>query len=263
MSRLTCLSGRKVLAPYLCLGDPSLDASIELGLGLAAAGADALELGIPFSDPLADGPVIQAAGQRALRAGFRVEQAFAAAARVRAARPDLPLLLMVYFNNVFALGVGRFVRQAAAAGVDGLIVPDLPLEETADAHAACREHGLDLIPFVAPTSTEERIAAVARHAGGFIYCVSLTGVTGARRGLSDGVSGLIARVRPVTTLPLLIGFGISGAVEAAAAARLADGAIVGSALVQAHHEQGAAAACALAAAMARAVHALDRPPSPA
>jgi tryptophan synthase alpha chain len=254
MSRLASLRGRKVLVPYLCVGDPNLEASVELALGLADAGADAVELGLPFSDPLADGPVIQAAGQRALAAGFRVADGFRAAARVREARPGLPLLFMTYYNVLFVAGVEAFVGRSAEAGVDGLIVADLPVEEAGPVESACRARGLDLVLFVAPTSTAERLAAVARHAGGFVYCVSLTGVTGAREGLSGRVPDLVARVRPLTDLPLLVGFGIGSPEAAAEAARLADGAIVGSALVRAHHEGGLPAAVALCRAMARAVH---------
>ncbi len=252
LSRLGRVAGKAFVA-YLCLGDPSLAASVELALAYAAAGADVIELGVPFSDPLADGPVIQAAGQRALAAGFRLDDAFEAAAAVRA-QSRVPLCLMVYYNNVLARGIERFVAAAAAAGVDGLIVPDLPLEEAAGIAAACRAAGLDLILFVAPTSTEERIRAVATHAGGFIYCVALTGVTGARNGLSRSLPGLLSRVRPHTLLPLYVGFGIANPETAAEAGRLADGAIVGSALVRVHHERGLGAAAALARAMAAAVH---------
>jgi tryptophan synthase alpha chain len=235
--------GGKAFAPYLMLGDPDLDASVALARALAASGADALELGVPFSDPLADGPVIQAAGHRALSAGFRVAQAFAAVARLRA-ETDVPLLLMVYDNAVIQRP--RFVEEAAEAGAAGLLVPDQPREESADLAARCRRAGMDLIPFVAPTSTDERIAAAAAEGGGFVYGISLTGVTGARAALSGRVPDLVRRVRDLTDLPLLIGFGISGPEQAAAAAQVADGVVVGSAIVAAHHERGLAGALDLA-----------------
>jgi tryptophan synthase alpha chain len=238
--------GGKAFVPYVMLGDPDLDASLALARDLAAAGADAVELGVPFSDPLADGPVIQAAGHRALARGFRVADAFTALARLRG-QTDVPLLLMVYHNTVLQR-VG-FVAEAAAAGAAGLLVPDQPREESAEMAARCRAAGMDLIPFVAPTSTDERIVAAAAEGGGFVYGISLTGVTGAREALSGRVPDLARRVRAVTDLPLLIGFGIAGPEQAAAAAREADGVIVGSAIVGTHHQRGPAAALELARAI--------------
>ncbi len=242
--------GGKAFAPYLMLGDPDLDASVALARDLAASGADAIEIGVPFSDPLADGPVIQAAGHRALSGGFRVEQAFAALGRLRA-ETEVPLLLMVYHTTV--LQRPRFVEEAAAAGAAGLLVPDQPREESADLAARCRQAGMDLIPFVAPTSTDARIAAAAAEGGGFIYGISLTGVTGARAALSSRVPDLVRRVRARCDLPLLVGFGISGPEQAVAAAAQCDGVIVGSAIVAAHHEGGRERALASAASIRAAL----------
>jgi tryptophan synthase alpha chain len=251
VSRLASVFGsrRKALMPYLMLGDGD---AVALAAALAAAGADVLELGVPFSDPLADGPVIQAAGQRALRAGFRVADAFRLATEIRA-RTDAALALMTYVNPVLQAGPETFVARAAEAGVDALVVPDLPAEEADGLAGACGAAGLDLVRFVAPTSPDDRIRAIVEGASGFVYCVSVTGVTGARESLSERAAGLLARVRRFTRLPLCLGFGISGPETAAEAARLADGVIVGSAVVRAHAEGGPAAAANLVAAMRQAV----------
>jgi tryptophan synthase alpha chain len=251
VSRLqAAFASRKALMPYLVVGDPDFDASVELASALIEAGADALELGVPFSDPLADGPVIQAAGQRSLAAGFRVADAFRAARLIRRRHPATALALMTYANPVVNRGADAFAAEAAASGADALIVPDLPLEEAGPFEEVCRRYGLDLILFVAPTSTDQRIGAVAAHAGGFVYCVSVAGVTGARQRLEDHLPHLVARIRRAAPhLPVAIGFGISTPDAAAAAARLADGVIVGSAVVAAHAEGGAAHAAALVRGM--------------
>lgn len=229
--------GRKALVPYVMLGDPDLATSLDVAAAMAAGGADAIELGLPFSDPLADGPVIQAAGQRALRGGFRIPQALEALQALRR-RVSCPLAVMTYVNPVLQRGAGRFVAEAAGAGADGLIVPDLPLEESAALGTACRAAGMDLVLMVAPTSTSGRIAAVARAASGFIYCVSVAGVTGSRADTLARVPATIARVREHTALPLLVGFGIDGPEKAAAAAEVADGVIVASWIVRAVAELG-------------------------
>lgn len=229
--------GSKALVPYVMLGDPDLASSLAVAAAMAAAGADAIELGLPFSDPLADGPVIQAAGQRALRGGFRIPQALEALAALRRG-VSCPLAVMTYVNPVLQRGSGRFVAEAARAGADGLIVPDLPLEESGPLGAACRAAGMDLVLMVAPTSTSARIAAVARAASGFIYCVSVAGVTGSRADTLARVPATIARVREHTALPLLVGFGIDGPEKAAVAAAVADGVIVASWIVRAVAELG-------------------------
>jgi tryptophan synthase alpha chain len=229
--------GRKALVTYTMLGDPELDTSLAVAKAMAAAGADALELGVPFSDPLADGPVIQAAGQRALRGGFRLDRAWEVLAELRRSTA-CPLALMTYVNPVLQRGYATFAAEAARAGADALVVPDLPLEESRSLGEACREHGLDLVLFVAPTSTERRVAAVAGAASGFIYCISVAGVTGPRADSLARVPATVARVRRYTDLPVLVGFGIDSPAKAAAAAQVADGVIVASWIVQALAELG-------------------------
>lgn len=224
--------GEKGLIPFFAGGDPDMAVSQRLCLAAARSGADVIEVGLPFSDPLADGPVIQQANQRALRAG-------ASAARVLelidALRRQVaqPLVLLSYYNPLFQYGVERFLADAAAAGLDGLIVADLPFEESAEVRALAAARGIDPICLLAPTSTEERIATQVRDARGFIYCVSLTGVTGARDRLSARAAELVARVRGQTGLPIALGFGISSPAQVEAACRHADAAVVGSAIVQA------------------------------
>jgi len=218
--------------PYSVLGYPSPAASIEVVQTLVAAGADLLELGVPFSDPLADGPTIQAATQHALEQGVTPAECIAMAADLRARGVQTPALLMGYINPILAYGVERFVADSAAAGVDGFIVPDLPPEEAGELDAACRRHGLALVYLLAPTSSAERIALVAERSQGFIYLVSLTGVTGARASLPLGLADFVARVRAVTPKPLAVGFGIGSGEQAQSVAQLADGVIVGSALVK-------------------------------
>jgi tryptophan synthase alpha chain len=218
--------------PYSVLGYPSPAASIEVVQTLVAAGADLLELGVPFSDPLADGPTIQAATQQALEKGVTLAGCIAMAADLRARGVQTPALLMGYINPILAYGVGRFAAECAAAGVDGFIVPDLPPEEAGELEAACQLHGLALVYLLAPTSPAERIALVAEKSQGFIYLVSLTGVTGARASLPPGLADFVARVRAATPKPLAVGFGIGSGEQAQTVAQLADGVIVGSALVK-------------------------------
>src|SRR5512135_2863878 len=218
--------------PYSVLGYPGRAASIEVVQTLVAAGADLLELGVPFSDPLADGPTIQAATQRALEQGVTLAECIAMAADLRARGVRTPALFMGYINPILAYGVERLAADSAAAGVDGFIVPDLPPEEADELDAACRRHGLALVYLLAPTSSPERIALVAEKSQGFIYLVSLTGVTGARASLASGLAGFVARVRAVTPKPLAVGFGIGSGEQAREVAQWADGVIVGSALVK-------------------------------
>lgn len=221
----------KALITYLMAGDPDLKATRELVLSLERGGADIVELGIPFSDPLADGPVIQTASQRALAEGVNPQQVIQMVAEVRSSS-DIPIALMTYYNPVFRYGVKRFVDDAARAGADGLLVPDLPLEESGELEELAAEAGMTFVHFLAPTSTRERIQAAASRARGFIYCVSVTGVTGKRDSLSPRAEALLRDIRRHTNVPLALGFGISGPEQAAAAAVNADGVIVGSALVE-------------------------------
>ena len=223
---------RLALIAYLTVGYPTLDATPSLVEAAAVAGADAIELGIPFSDPLADGRTIQATSQLALKAGVTVPRALEAASKARL-RTQVPLLFMTYLNPILTYGLERFCKDAHAAGVDGLIVPDLPPAESSDVRQAADQAGLGTVFFVAPTSTEAGIEAACRAASAFIYCIAVTGVTGARTNLDPAVLPLIETVRRRTSLPIVVGFGISRPDHLAALQGHADGAIVASALLDA------------------------------
>jgi len=223
---------RLAVIAYLTVGYPRPDATPSLVEAAARSGADAIELGIPFSDPLADGRTIQATSQVALKGGMTVARALEAARAARATT-DVPLLFMTYLNPILAFGLERFCRAASDAGIDGLIVPDLPPTESADLRRAADATKLDLVFFVAPTSSEVGIEAACRAATGFVYGIAVTGVTGARAHLDEGVLPLIASVRRHTTLPVVVGFGISKPEHLAALEGLADGVIVASALLDA------------------------------
>ncbi|TMD25136.1 MAG: tryptophan synthase subunit alpha [Chloroflexi bacterium] len=223
---------RLALIAYLTVGYPKLALTPALVEAAAGAGAEAIELGIPFSDPLADGRTIQATSQLALKAGVTVATALEAAKAARA-RTEVPLLFMTYLNPILAFGLDRFCRAAHEAGVDGLIVPDLPPTESADLRKTADNAGVDLVFFVAPTSSEAGIEAACRAATGFIYCIAVTGVTGARAQLDPAVLPLIQLVRRHTALPVVVGFGISRPEHLAALEGKADGAIVASALLDA------------------------------
>lgn len=225
--------GRAALMPYFTLGYPTPQDALEVVEAIARSGADLIELGVPFSDPLADGPTIQHSTQVALEQGMSVARCLEAVTQVRARGVSQPLLLMGYINPILAYGIERYCTGTAAAGADGLIVPDLPLEESAALEAACRSSGLALVYLVSPASPPERIAALAVRATGFLYLVSLTGVTGARSQLTAGLAEFVARVREAAHTPLAVGFGISTPEQAHAVARLADGVIIGSALINA------------------------------
>ncbi len=222
--------GRRALIPYIMVGDPDLEATERLVHTLVASGADAVELGIPFSDPIADGPVNQRAGLRALAHGVGVEVALRLVRRLRE-RTDVPLLFMTYYNLIFKYGLSDFCAEAARAGLDGLILADLPPDEATDLIAAARQAGLATVFLVAPTSTDDRIRAVAAAATGFIYCVSRTGVTGVRDELPEGLHDLVKRIKAQTSTPICVGFGMSRPDQVRAVAHIADGVIVGSALV--------------------------------
>jgi tryptophan synthase alpha chain len=223
---------RTAFMPYAVLGYPTPEASLQVIQTLATTGADLMELGVPFSDPLADGPTIQAATQCALENGVTLSRCIAMVAELRTRGAGTPAMLMSYTNPILAYGVRRFVADSAAAGVDGFIVPDLPPEEAGELEDACHQHRLGLVYLLAPTSSPERTALVADKSQGFIYLVSLTGVTGARDALPPGLADFVTRVRNVTRKPLAIGFGIGSGEQARAVAQLAEGVIVGSALVQ-------------------------------
>jgi len=223
---------RAAFIPFLTAGHPDLETTEDLVAVLAAAGADVIELGVPFSDPIADGPVIQAASARALSGGATLEKILALVARARL-RVRVPIVLFTYFNPLHAHGLDRFADQAAASGVDGVLCVDLPPEEAADGYlAALGGQGLDAIFLLAPTSTRERVRQVARVGSGFVYYVSRTGVTGERDSLPRGLEREVAALRKQLALPVAVGFGISTPEQAAAVARIADGVVVGSALVR-------------------------------
>ncbi len=227
---------RAAFLPYFPIGYPNYAESIEAVVGMAQVGADGFEIGIPFSDPLADGPTNQVATQIALENGTTVRDCLQAVRELRARGVTQPLLLMGYINPLLAYGAEQFVRDAKAAGADGLIVPDLPLEEAHLFSDTCQQEGMALVFFLAPTSNAERIARVAEKASGFIYCVSLTGVTGARTELPPDLRNFIGQVRAHTDKRLVLGFGISTPEQARMMNDLMDGFIVGSALVKAGKE---------------------------
>lgn len=235
------LEGRKGLVPYLTVGDPDMETSRRAVLAMADAGADIIELGVPFSDPIADGSVIQESSQRALRAGSSVPRVLELVTQVRQ-ETDVPLVLFGYYNPFFRYGHERLAADAKAAGVDALLCVDVPPEESKDLVRACKAHGLDRIFLLAPTSDDERIAAVARVASGFLYFVAVTGVTGARATAPEGIEGLVARARDGVGLPVGVGFGISTPEQAKAVAQYSDLVVVGSALVRMMHEAGSEAA---------------------
>jgi tryptophan synthase alpha chain len=221
---------RAALLVFVTAGDPDLETTAELIPELAAAGADIVELGFPHSDPIGEGPTIQASSQRALAHHTSLTQILELVRRVRGVT-EVPLVLMGYLNNVLAYGEERLAKDAAAAGADGLILPDAPFEEIEALSRACAESGVHRVLLVAPTSTPARVVRIAHQSRGFVYCVSVTGVTGSRQSLPPDLAQLVGRIRRVTPTPVCVGFGVSNAEQAAQVARLADGVIVGSALV--------------------------------
>ncbi len=223
--------GRPALIAYITAGDPSPERTPALVEALERGGADLIELGVPFSDPIADGPVIQRGSDRALKAGTRVATVLEIAARIRR-RSEIPLLLFTYMNPILRYGLDALARDAAAAGVDGCLLTDLSVEEAAPYVAAMRGAGLDTVFLAAPTSSERRLRLVAQYSSGFIYLVSRTGVTGERASVSTAVEPLVRAMRQATRLPLAVGFGISTADQVRAVGEIADGVVVGSAFVR-------------------------------
>ena len=224
-------AGRKALAPFVTAGDPDIDTTVAVLAALARSGAALCELGVPYSDPIADGPVIQASYTRALGKGLTLAGVFDAARRATAAGA-MPILAMASYSLIFRRGIDRFVADAQAAGLAGFVVPDLPLEESDDLDTACRAAGLALVRLVTPTTPPDRAAAIARKSTGFLYCVSVAGVTGARTDLPAGLVDRVRWLKTQTDVPILVGFGISSPEQVRAVAAVADGAIVGSALVR-------------------------------
>ncbi len=246
----------KAFIPFVTCGDPDLETTKQILVELSKAGASIIELGIPFSDPTAEGPVIQEANIRALSAGTTTDKVFDMVAEVRT-EVTTPFVFMTYANVVFHYGIERFCKRAAEVGMDGLILPDVPFEEKNEFALTCEEYGLDLISLIAPTS-EARIDTIAREAQGFVYCVSSLGVTGTRSEITTDLGTIVARIRAATDTPVAIGFGISNPEQAAAMAAQSDGAIVGSALVKIVAREGKQAAPAVgkwARAMVEAVRA--------
>jgi tryptophan synthase alpha chain len=224
------LARKKAFIAYITAGDPNLAMTAKLVNALEKAGVDILELGIPFSDPMADGPTIQAASHRALAGGVKLAGIFRMAARVRK-KTDMPIVFMTYYNPVFRYGVEKFLKNCGRCGVDGIIVPDLPCEESAPLVRAAKKNGVDTIFLAAPTSSIARLRRIASGSKGFIYYVSLTGVTGARRDLPDELGAKVRCIKSMTRTPVAVGFGVSDATQAKKVARIADGVIVGSAIV--------------------------------
>ena len=240
MSRIASVfsqPGHIALIPYITVGYPSIEATLKVVPLLANSGCDIVELGIPFSDPLADGATIQKASFRALQNGVTPKLCLEVA-RQLSHKVDIPLVFMTYFNPVFSYGLEEFCSACASSGVSGLIIPDLPPEEGSELEATIQRQGLDLIYLLAPTSTEERIRLVAERSRGFIYLVSVTGVTGVRDNLPSGLETFVTRVRKVATQPLCVGFGISTPEQARQVARIADGVIVGSRIIQLMEDEG-------------------------
>ena len=223
--------GRRGLIPFITAGDPDLETTGKLLVELAAAGASVIELGVPFSDPMADGPVIQKASERALRHDFGLREVLDVVEQMRPLMLDVPVVLFSYFNPLLQYGLERLSREAAQSGVDGVLVTDLVPEEATAFSALLRTHDLDMIFLVAPTSTDARLKLVAERASGFIYAVSRAGVTGARLDMSRDAERLVERVRAFSELPVAVGFGISNSEQVAETWRYADAAVVGSALV--------------------------------
>jgi tryptophan synthase alpha chain len=224
-------AGRKALAPFVTAGDPDADTTVAVLQTLDKAGASLCELGVPYSDPIADGAVIQASYTRALGKGFTLAGVFDVAKRASAGC-SMPILAMASYSLIFRRGIDRFVADAVAAGLAGFVVPDLPLEESDDLDAACRKAGLALVRLVTPTTPPERAEAIAKKSTGFLYCVSVAGVTGARTDLPPGLVDRVKWLKTKTDVPILVGFGISGPDQVRGVAAVADGVIVGSALVR-------------------------------
>jgi tryptophan synthase alpha chain len=222
---------QKTLIPFLNTGDPTFDASLDLFQSVIRAGADIIEVGMPYSDPLADGPVIQSSALRSIRSGFRLPDAFELVSQLRA-KVDTAMVLFTYINPLLQYQVRRFFGDARAAGADGIIIPDLPYEESAPIRDVADEFGISLIPLIAPTSGANRIAQIASTARGFVYCVSSLGVTGERARVSDRLEDLVGNIRLETSLPVAVGFGVSTPMQAHQLAAYADGVVVGSAYVR-------------------------------
>lgn len=223
--------GKKAFVSYVMAGDPDFDTSLEIVKGLPAAGVDIIELGLPFTDPMADGPTIQLAGQRALDVGMTLNKTLAMAAAFRETDDTTPIVLMGYYNPIYSRGVDTFLVQAKAAGIDGLIIVDLPPEEDRELCIPAQAAGLNFIRLATPTTDDKRLPRVLQNTSGFVYYVSVTGITGAAEADADDVAPEVARIKSKTDLPVIVGFGINTPEKSRAIAKVADGAVVGSAIV--------------------------------
>lgn len=238
MSRISdVFQDNKAFIPFVTAGDPDLAVTEQLIPAMARAGADLIEIGIPFSDPIAEGTVIQEADLRALAAGATTDKIFSMVKRIRE-KTDIPLAFMTYINPIFVYGAERFLSKCSKCGIDALIVPDMPFEEKQELLPYCRDHGVDLISLIAPTS-QERITAIAKEAEGFIYCVSSMGVTGVRSEITTDIREMVSLVKKAKDIPCAIGFGISTPEQAKKMAGIADGVIVGSAIIRIIAKHGA------------------------
>ncbi|MGH6870492.1 MAG: tryptophan synthase subunit alpha [Rhizomicrobium sp.] len=224
-------SNRAAFIPFVTAGDPDAETTAAILAKLPGAGADLIELGVPFSDPMADGPAVQASSQRALKSGMTLHKVLDLVRQFRKADAATPIVLMGYYNPIHAYGTARFARDAGAADVDGLITVDLPPEEDEVLRAPAAAHGIDIVRLAAPTSDDARLGTILNGAGGFLYYVSIAGVTGTKSFAQDDVKAAVARVKARATLPCCVGFGIRTPEQAAGIARFADGAVVGSAIV--------------------------------
>lgn len=230
-NRITeAFNNNKAFIPFITCGDPSLDITEKIVYAMEEAGADIIELGIPFSDPTAEGPVIQEASNRALKGGATTDRIFDMVEKIRK-NSSIPMVFMTYANVVFSYGTERFIKKASELGMDGLILPDVPFEEKEEFDSVCKKHGMDLISLIAPTS-HERIAMIAKEAEGFVYCVSSLGVTGTRTNITTDIGAMVELVKKTKDIPCAVGFGISTPEQAKKMAAQSDGAIVGSAIVK-------------------------------
>lgn len=226
----------KAFIPFITGGDPSLEITEQLLYAMEEAGADIIEIGIPFSDPIAEGPVIQAANERALAAGCTTDRLFETVKKARE-KVQVPMVFLTYLNPIFTYGKERFMERCRECGIQGVIVPDMPFEEKGELREVCREYGVEIISLIAPTS-HERITAIAKEAEGYIYCVSSLGVTGMRKEISTDIQGMVDKVRQATKVPCAVGFGISTPEQAQKMAAVSDGVIVGSRIVKIVEEYG-------------------------
>ena len=226
----------KAFIPFITGGDPSLEITEQLLYAMEEAGADIIEIGIPFSDPIAEGPVIQAANERALAAGCTTDKLFETVKKARE-KVRVPMVFLTYLNPIFTYGKERFMERCRECGIQGVIVPDMPFEEKGELREVCKKYGIEIISLIAPTS-HERITAIAKEAEGYIYCVSSLGVTGMRKEISTDIKGMVEKVRQVTKVPCAVGFGISTPEQAQQMAAVSDGVIVGSRIVKIVEEYG-------------------------